>query len=86
MRCSKQLIIKMKIHFQYFFINLLGNIVIPKYLNKDRCMSAVFGETMVIIDNEIEILRHQQIVYFNAEVYIELKNNTIDNVLYIFIE
>ena len=49
-------------------------------------MSAVFGETMVIIDNEIEILRHQQILYFNAEVYIELKNNTIDNVLYIFIE
>lgn len=44
-------------------------------------MYAVFGETMVIIDNEIEILRHQQILYFNAQVYIELRNNTTENVI-----
>ncbi|MFT9868820.1 hypothetical protein ACMZ5A_19520 [Bacillus mobilis] len=65
----------------FFFINPSGNVVIPKYLNKDICIYAVFGETMVIIDNEIEILRHQQILYFNAEVYIELRNNTTENVI-----
>lgn len=79
---SKQLLIKLKIHFHhFFFINPSGNVVIPKYLNKDICMYAVFGETMVIIDNEIEILRHQQILYFNAEVYIELRNNSTENVI-----
>ncbi|MED1047365.1 hypothetical protein P4T54_23380 [Bacillus mycoides] len=65
----------------FFFINPSGSVVIPKQLNKDICMYAVFGEIMAIIDNEIEILRHQQILYLNAKVYIELRNNTTDNVI-----
>ncbi|EAO56785.1 hypothetical protein RBTH_05028 [Bacillus thuringiensis serovar israelensis ATCC 35646] len=83
MRYSKQLLIKLKIHFHHFF-SLIRQVMLSyaKYLNKDICMYAVFGwKTMVIIDNEIEILRHQQILYFNAEVYIELRNNTTENVI-----
>ncbi|WP_410985008.1 hypothetical protein [Bacillus cereus] len=65
----------------FFFINPSGNVFIEKYSNENICVYTVCGGIMAIIDNQIQIIEHHQVLYLNYKKNLELRNNTTENVV-----
>lgn len=69
------------IYSTFLFISPSGDVLINEYLNENICIHTICGGIIAIIDNQIQIIKHHQVLYLNFKKNLELRNNTTENVV-----